>query len=102
MDPQQQALVEELETWRNLGHVLWPHFRYVGLFSGNAQLASAAKQLADLLGITEETLVQASEDRAAHNAALDEVIKMYREFYYRQMLTRHSENFLREVEKLKK
>lgn len=93
---------EELAAWRELGQVFWPHLKYVGLFSGNIQLSAAVKRLADLMGIQEEQIVQAAETKLAANETLRKVRELYVEKYYRQMLSRKSEEFLRDLENINK
>lgn len=97
---EQEVLSQRLEQWRDVGERLWPFVRFFALCGGDIRAIDAVSDLATLLGKTPETHLERADTSVAVKQTIETVAEHFEKHWFRKMLRRDAEAFLKELREL--
>lgn len=95
-----ELLEKQLEQWRDVGNRLWPFVRFFALCGGDIRAIEAVSDLAGLLGIKSESHLERVDTANAVRDTVQAVREHFETRWFRKMLRKDAESYLKELEEL--
>lgn len=91
---------QKLTQWEAVGEQLWPFVRFFPLCGGDLRAIEAVAEMAKLLGKTSECHLERADTSKAVNQTLVAVADHFETHFFRKMLHKDAEAYLKSLEEL--